>query len=107
MFLMNFFDRSYIKFTMVFVGASILFDILWLILYTSSKWNPSTVSNNAIYQVKYMRFIVFFTIILIPIKLAIVFILNKYRNRKGDEKYMISLGVLKIFITPSESNPIS
>jgi hypothetical protein len=104
---MNFFDPGYIKFTMVIVGISILFDILWLILYTASKWNPPTVSNTSIYQIKYMRFIIFFTIILIPIKLGIIFILNKYRNRKNDEKYIISLGIMKIFIKSCGNNPIT
>jgi heme/copper-type cytochrome/quinol oxidase subunit 2 len=86
---------------MGFVGFSILFDVLWLILYASSKWNPSVVSNNAIYQIKYMRFIIFFTIILIPIKIGILFILFKYRNKRNDEKYKISLGFMRIYLNAS------
>jgi hypothetical protein len=54
-----------------------------------------------------MRFIVFFTIILIPLKIGIIIVLFMYRNKREDEKYVVSLGIAKIFLTANENNPIS
>lgn len=107
LYLMNFFDRIYIRFTLGLNVISILVDFLWLIMYAGSKWSPSTISNNSIYQLGYMRFIVFFTIILIPLKIGLGFLLFKYRNTESKDKYLVSIGLMKIILNGNRSNPIS
>lgn len=54
-----------------------------------------------------MRFIIFFTIALIPLKIGLFFFLFEHRNANTDEKYIISLGALKILLSASKTNPIS
>lgn len=60
--------------------TSIALDIVWLFLYAGPKWNPSSVSNSSIYMVGYMRFIVFFTVALIPLKIVVLFILFRHKD---------------------------
>jgi len=81
---MNFFDRTYIRLTLSLVIASIVLDFVWLAMYAGPKWSPSSVSNNTIYQIGYMRFIIFFTIILIPIKIGMFFFLFKHKDAQTD-----------------------
>lgn len=50
----------------------------------------------------------FFTIVLIPIKLALAFFLFKYRNTEKDEKYTVALGFTSIVLSANKTNnPIS
>jgi hypothetical protein len=104
---MNFFDRIYIRFTLALLGGSIILDIVWLCLYANQKWNPPEVGNNSIYEVGYLRFIVFFTAALIPLKIAIGYFLFKYRNADPEAKYALSLGLMKIKLSANKANPIS
>jgi hypothetical protein len=106
-YLMNFFDKAYIRLTLALIVASIALDIVWLIVYASIKWNPSEVSNNSVYQIGYMRFIVFFTIVLIPLKTGLLVHLFKYRNADAQDKYTVSIGLMKIFLSANKINPIS
>lgn len=77
---MNFFDKVYIRLTLGLIIISIILDIVWLIMYAKNKWSPNQVSNTSIYELGYNRFIVFFTILLIPLKIGIFLLLAKYRN---------------------------
>lgn len=104
---MNFFDRVYIRLTLALIAGSIVLDLVWLIMYAGPKWNPSTVSNSSVYQLGYQRFIVFFTVALIPLKIAIFFFLFKHKNAETQDKYMVSLGLMKILLSANKSNPIS
>ena len=104
---MNFFDRIYIRLALALIVASVVLDIVWLIMYASSKWNPSSVSNTSEYQIGYMRFIVFFTVALIPLKIALFFFLFKHRNAENQDKFIVSLGLMKIMLSANKSNPIS
>lgn len=45
LYLLNFFDKVYIRFTLALTLISVVLDFVWLILYAGPKWNPSTVSN--------------------------------------------------------------
>jgi hypothetical protein len=42
---MNFFDKVYIRLTLGLIGISIILDLVWLIMYAGTKWNPPTVAN--------------------------------------------------------------
>lgn len=106
-YLMNFFDRVYIRLTLALTVVSIVLDLVWLILYAGPKWNPATVSNSSVYQLGYQRFIVFFTVALIPLKVGVFFFLFKHRNAETQDKYMVSLGLMKILLSANKSNPIS
>ena len=106
-YLMNFFDKVYVRLALALLGASILLDLVWVIMEGGSKWNPPKVSNSSVYMVGYQRFIVFFTVTLIIVKAAIIFILFKYRNITTADKYQISLGLLTIFLDANKGNPFS
>ena len=98
----------YIRLTLVLLSISEILDILWLFMYASQTWNPPTVGNNSSGQVGYLRFIVFFTICLIMLKVPLGYFLFKYRNASPDQKYPINvLGVLKIVLSANKSNPIT
>ena len=104
---MNFFDWVYIRLTLALILVSIVLDLVWLIMYAGTKWNPAAVSNSTIYQLGYQRFIVFFTVALMPVKIGIFFFLFKHRNAETQDKYMVSLGLMKILLSANKSNPIS
>lgn len=106
-YLLNFLDRPYVRLTIALTLTSILLDLAWLVLYAGITWNPSEVSNTTVYQLGYMRFIVFFTVVLIPLKLAILFFLFKFRNTEAQDKYTVSLGIMKLVLTGNKFNPIS
>ena len=84
---MNFFDKVYIRFALGLIAISIILDFVWLIMYAGSKWSPPEVSNNSSYEVGYMRFIVFLTIMLLIIKGIIGFYLFQHRNASSTDKY--------------------
>jgi len=104
---MNFFDKIYINLTLALTVISVVLDLVWLIMYAGPKWSPSTVSNTTIYQIGYMRFIVFFTVALIPLKIAMAYFLFKHRNPQTQDKYAISVGLMKIILSANKTNPIS
>lgn len=77
---MNYFDKIFIRLTLGLLSVSVVLDIVWLIMYSKAKWSPPAVANESIYQLGYTRFIVFFTIVLIPIKIALALLLLQYRS---------------------------
>ena len=106
-YLLNFFDRLYIRFTLGLIGLSIILDIVWLCLEAGQKWNPPSVGNNSVYQAGYLRFIVFFTAALIPLKCGIGYFLYKHRNAGVEDKYALTLGMMQIKLSANKGNPIS
>lgn len=69
-YLLNHFDNIYIKFTLGFLILSEVLDIIWLFMYAGQKWNPPQVGNDSSYQTQYLRFIVFFTVVVIILKVV-------------------------------------
>lgn len=104
---MNFFDRVYIQFTLGIIAVSVLLDLVWMIMYAGQKWNPPEIGDDSIYQTGYLRFIVFFTAVLMIVKCGLWFYLFKHRNTDTEDKYMVSLGLMKILLNANRSNPIS
>ncbi len=86
-----------------------MLDVIWLFMYASNQWNPPNVGNNSTGQVGYLRFIVFFTIAIIFLKIPLGYFLFKYRNANADKMYNVNLlgGVIKIALTANKSNPIT
>jgi hypothetical protein len=82
-------------------------DVIWLFMYASQTWNPPAVGNNSSYQVGYLRFIVFFTVVIIGLKAPLGFFLFKYRNASPDNKYTLSMGLFKIVLSANKTNPIT
>lgn len=80
LYLMNFFDKVYIRFALALLAVSLALDIVWLVLYAQHKWSPATISNDSIYKISYTRSIVIFTSALVPLKGLMIFWLSKYRN---------------------------
>lgn len=108
-YLLNQFDQIYIRLTLALLSISEILDVLWLFMYASQTWNPPTVGNNSSGQVGYLRFIVFFTICIVLLKVPLGYFLFKYRNASPDTKYPVSVlgGVLKIVLSANKSNPIT
>ena len=71
-YLLNHFDNVYIKFTLALLAISEILDIIWLFMYAGQNWNPPQVGNNASYQTQYLRFIVFFTVVIIILKVNVL-----------------------------------
>lgn len=71
-YLLNHFDNIYIKFTLGFLILSEVLDIIWLFMYAGQKWNPPQVGNDSSYQIQYLRFIVFFTVVVIILKVGMI-----------------------------------
>lgn len=104
---MNFFDKVYIRLTLALLAVSVILDLVWLIMYAGQKWSPPSVSNTSEYEVGYMRFIIFFTVVLIPLKIAVTFLLSRHRNSDAQDKFIVSVGLMKILLSANKSNPIS
>lgn len=71
-YLLNHFDSTYIKVTITMLIISLILDFIWLFMYANQKWNPPSVGNDSTYQQAYMRFIVFFTVCIIVLKVSIL-----------------------------------
>lgn len=69
-YLLNHFDNVYIKFTLGVLALSLVLDIIWLFMYAGQKWNPPQVGNDSSYMTQYLRFIVFFTVVVIILKVS-------------------------------------
>lgn len=70
-YLLNFFDQIYIKMTLALLFLSIILDFIWMVMYAGSKWSPPKVGNESIYEVGYTRAIVFFTAVVLVLKVLI------------------------------------
>ena len=66
--MLNHFDNVYIKLSLALIAISEVLDVVWLFMYADQNWNPPQVGNNASYLTDYLRFIVFFTVVIIMIK---------------------------------------
>ena len=87
--------------------VSIILDIVWLCLYANQKWNPPKVGNNSIFEAGFLRFVVFFTAFLIPVKIIMEIILWRHRNAGIEDKFSLALGLMKITLSGSKLNPVS
>lgn len=45
-------------------------------MYAGQKWNPPEVGNDSSYQIQYLRFIVFFTVVVIILK--VMYLLGRF-----------------------------
>ena len=63
-FLLNYFDTTYIKICMGLAAISIVMDLIWLMTYAGDHWSPPV---NGVYsqnQTGTLRFIVLFTVMM-------------------------------------------
>lgn len=91
-------------------------DLIWLMVNAGNYWSPPTNSEFSQLQVPTLRFIVFFTILLMAAKVSyeliqvpLVYLLFKYKDPVPGNTYKIILfGDYKIYLTASqEKNPFS
>lgn len=87
--------------------TSIILDIVWLCLFAGQKWNPPQVGNDSIFEAGFLRFVVFFTAFLIPVKIVMEVILWKHRNAGIEERHAFNMGIMKITLSGNKANPIS
>jgi len=48
-YLLNFFDQVYIKFTLGLLVLSVILDFIWMIMFAGPKWSPPKIGNESIY----------------------------------------------------------
>ena len=79
-FLMNHFDRIYIKFLLVILITSEILDSVWLFMNSSEYWSPSGNGTNSGNEGGYLKLIVFLTYLGIFLKIPLGVFLYHYRN---------------------------
>lgn len=67
-FLLNYFDTTYIKICMGLTSISIVLDLIWLMAYAGDYWSPPTSGMHSQNQTATLRFIVLFTVLLMAAK---------------------------------------
>lgn len=102
-FLLNYFDTTYIKICMGLAAISIVLDLIWLMTYAGDHWSPPV---NGVYsqnQTGTLRFIVLFTVMMMFAKVPLVYLLFQYREVQPNSTYTISLlGYAKLHLTANK-----
>lgn len=115
-FILKYFESGYLRICIGLTGISIVMDLIWLMVNAGNYWSPPTNSEFSQLQVPTLRFIVFFTILLMAAKVSyeliqvpLVYLLFKYKDPVPGNTYKIILfGDYKIYLTASqEKNPFS
>ncbi len=107
-FVLNYFDSVHVKVSLALAVCSLIMDLVWLILYTGSWFNPPAYSELNSRMAPYYQFCVVMTIALIVLKLPVIFIL--FQNREIDPSHSehISLfGGKSLVIGKGEVSPIA
>lgn len=89
-YLLNYFDRQYVKLCLGALGVSVLLDFIWLFVMAGPYFNnaPGFRSN---LQPGFLGFAYIVTIILMGAKAIIFIILLKYRNNTESTKKAVRL----------------
>jgi len=67
-FLLNYFDRYYVKACVALTGLSIVIDLLWMFIHGGTFWSPPIVGEFANSERDYLRLIVVFTLLTMALK---------------------------------------
>lgn len=67
-FLLNYFDKEYIKLCTILTIISVLADLVWLFIYGAVFWTPPEVGEYYSTEKDYLRIIVLFTILTLSLK---------------------------------------
>lgn len=106
-FLMNHFDRTYIKFNLALLITSELLDSVWLFMNSSDYWSPPGNGTTSGYQRGYLKLIILLTYIGVFLKIPLGVFLYHYRNVEESKTYDLDMGLVKFTLTPNKMNPIT
>lgn len=106
-FLMNHFDRTYIKFNLILLITSELLDSVWLFMNSSDYWSPPGNGVTSGYQGGYLKLIILLTYIGVFLKIPLGVFLYHYRNVEESKSYDLDMGLVKFTLTPNKMNPIT
>lgn len=106
-FLMNHFDRTYIRALLALLVISELLDAIWLFMNSSSYWSPPQVGITSGYEKGYLKLIVLLTYLAVFMKIPLGVFLYHYRNVEDTKTYDLDIGVVKFSLTPNKINPIT
>jgi hypothetical protein len=67
-FLLNYFDRNYVKVCIGLTGLNMFIDLIWLFLYARAYWSPPRIGEFATSEADYLRLIVVFTVMTMALK---------------------------------------
>lgn len=79
-YLLNYFESTFIRLTMALIATSLILDVIWLFMYATIYWSPPAIGDASAQLNAYRRFIIFFTICIIILKVPLGYILFQHRN---------------------------
>lgn len=106
-FLMNHFDRTYIKSILALLILSEILDAIWLFMNSSQFWNPPANGTSSGAENGYLKLIILLTYLGLFMKIPLGVFLFHYRNVEESKSYELDVGVLKFTLTPNKANPIT
>jgi len=105
-FLMNQFESTYIKFSLGLLIASEILDMIWVFMNANDYWSPPAVGTSSRAENGYLKFIIILTFAGIFVKIPLGVFLYHYRNVE-EKDYHLDLGLVKMQLTPNNTNPMS
>ena len=90
MFVLNYFDNTYLKICGGLTGVSIAADFTWLIMYAGSYWSPHVLSEHSSGQAGYLKLIVLLTVVNIGAKVYYVYLILKQENIDSGDDFIIN-----------------
>lgn len=106
-FLMNHFDRTYIRALLALLILSEVLDAIWLFMNSGDFWSPPAVGTNSGYEKGYLKLIVMLAYLGVFMKIPLGVFLYHYRDVEESKTYDLDIGVVKFSLTPNKINPIT
>jgi len=107
-FVQNFFDKLYMRITILWIILSIALDFLWLIVHAENWWNPYPETQHSTIQTGYLRFSYFLVICTMLAKGLVVILTFRYFNNDETIKKSVTLFTLAFKLDGrSANNPIT
>ena len=113
-FFLNYFDAVYIRFVMLILVISVIFDLVWVFLDAGEYWSPNSDTQHSRLQYGFLKFIIFMVIILAFLKvhifitqMVIAAILFKYRANPENISKQLSLLGVTFPLTGTPDSPVA
>jgi hypothetical protein len=110
-FVQNFFDKLYMRITIIWITLSILLDFLWLIVHaevnfylSKNWWNPYAETQHSTIQTGYLRVSYFLVICTMLAKILIVILTIRYFNNDETIKKSVTLFTLSFKLDGRSAN---
>lgn len=89
-FMLNYFDNTYLKLCAGLAGSSVAADFTWLIMYGGNFWSPPVLSEHSSAESGYLKFIVLLTLVNIAAKVYLVYLILKQGNVEATDDFTIN-----------------